>query len=238
MKRETIRKSRMDSSFTLVELLVVIAVVAILMTILLPALNGAKESARRLSCSANVRQLLYAHHSYADEQGDYFASVITDAATPSSYDYWDWTRVWQVAYPYKQSPYKAWAKTIFNCPRQQSLFGNSDRPDHYSVNSTTRTGSMWGDVRHSVKRGSVKRPAGTMLLSEGRTHLIPAKASLGNVITEKNSEGRSIWDFIHNDESAVVGYYDSHVESLKIQQGLTIISRTADMQSFFQYDEE
>jgi prepilin-type N-terminal cleavage/methylation domain-containing protein len=61
------RKLRFPAGFTLIELLVVIAIIAVLMAILLPALNRAREQGKRAVCLNNVKTLSVAWMMYCDE---------------------------------------------------------------------------------------------------------------------------------------------------------------------------
>jgi len=58
------------TGFTLIELLVVIAIIAVLMAILMPALNRAREQGKRAACLSNLKQLTLSWIMYADDNDD------------------------------------------------------------------------------------------------------------------------------------------------------------------------
>lgn len=70
------RDSNGRGAFTLVELLVVIAIIALLVALLLPAVSGARESARRIQCSNNIKQVALARQAYQSANGKLPGSVM------------------------------------------------------------------------------------------------------------------------------------------------------------------
>jgi prepilin-type N-terminal cleavage/methylation domain-containing protein len=72
--------ARMRRAFTLIELLVVIAIIAILIALLLPAVQQAREAARRTQCRNNLKQLAIALHNYHDTHTVFPYTTINDGS--------------------------------------------------------------------------------------------------------------------------------------------------------------
>ncbi len=124
-------------AFTLVELLVVIAIIGILVALLLPAVQAAREAARRSQCSNNVRQLVLAMHNFEGATGRLPAGYLADTNSPERDPAtWDAPAGW------------GWGTQILRYLEENALADALDlqepiwEPDHLPLLDTTIAGFL------------------------------------------------------------------------------------------------
>ncbi len=180
------RTDRMRSAFTLVELLVVIGIIAVLIAILMPALQRARTQAQQTQCLSNMRQIGTTLNMFANEHKGYlvkawFNSGPRDPVTgdyswnyrnsPGSEVTWEWS--------YVLSTYVNKSRDVFRCPSDPAqdanvnddffyvvqLPGNGKEgyPRSYRLNISNMAGPF-----NAIRISQLKSAAKAIVIAEGR----------------------------------------------------------------------
>ncbi len=130
--------SRSVRGFTLIEVLVVIAVIALLIGILLPALAGARRQGIAIRCLSNIRQLELAHIGYMNDNREYFIDAGLGHGGPSAP---------KACWPVALSEYYGGVRPVIRSPGDRSPFWPVPREGRARGSPLTRCWSSWPPAR-------------------------------------------------------------------------------------------
>jgi len=221
----------MKTAFTLVELLVVVAIIGLLASLLLAAISGAKDKARRITCTNNLRQINLGVRMYSDDSNDKAPNPAGRTSRP------------YIAYKALMKSYVGLNGTssvqdkLFACPADTFYFDYSlghypysdplvgyvagsicARPDYdYSSYLFNGGNLMTNRKKQPMARpgiaglslGSIKHPARTVLVAE-----VPALLPFS--WHHPKWPRWSVKNDFYNDAMNVVGFVDGHVSYIKI----------------------
>lgn len=228
-REEAIMKRKTVTGFTLIELLVVIGIIAILASLLLPALNAARDQAKSISCKNRQKQFNIWIMSYTDDSRGWYPV----------HDIWG-SQAYQ--FPQQINPYMGkWAvdsnswklnssKNFFMCPanpyagggtagnavmiRKTSVILNGWKVLNYAMNCYFGYGAMVGDVINDSKRmmrkGLPSNPSRLAMMPEISGNGITAGTYWGYYGTDMSETGA----FFHAGKMNIL-FADGHTASFR-----------------------
>lgn len=148
-----------ERKFTMIELLIVIAVIAILITLLLPALNKARKTAQSIGCTSNLQQIGKGSYMYSSDNTDYILPFWT-----KHYGHKPETFFYQLLNQCGVRWYGNYVnKGAFRCPGERRPIGSSNFSDaagqmylasHYGVNAYLHPGFSEKGTGGKIKKTS------------------------------------------------------------------------------------
>lgn len=164
------KKSSLDMRrFSLIELLVVISIIAILMTMLLPALRSARERSKSIVCMGSLKQFGAAHAMYIGDNDGFLATGIKNCTQGTIYDNWP-SKLYLYIEKDKNIRYPDRKNSVWFCPSdERTSFQTDPSWGICSDGAMADTGTVTG-VPTAHKLSSCKAPSGKAYLAGNKRH--------------------------------------------------------------------
>ena len=226
--RNVFRRRMRTEIFTLIELLIVIAIIAILASMLLPALNKARESARGVKCFSNIKQWGTFIVLYAGDYADILPPSLDSGSKATRHylqHYLDGRDGLKIGIPSPKTNAKE-AATIWYCPSSRPIDESTFRTDYVtnvhifvrepwsveSYRSTLWQYSTWGKLSQPLGN-IVAKPALSCFSIAPSTRMMLIDSYGNGVLSTPNS-----FRFRHNKKTHLL-YMDSHAAPVVLPPG-------------------
>jgi prepilin-type N-terminal cleavage/methylation domain-containing protein/prepilin-type processing-associated H-X9-DG protein len=205
------------TAFTLIELLVVVAIMAVLISLLLPALQTARESAREVYCLSNLRQMLIATNLYQANSNSQFPVAYTYDADRNEYA-WDFF-TFDDGRP--SQPGWLWQGKMIDkiqeCPscRVPTTWGRPYTGYNYNTSYLGRGSSEF--ISYPAKADQVQNPAQCAAFGDGEFAGGPnnfMRSPFQGPFEQSGLNPFGTQGYRHNDKTNV-GFVDGHAQSWK-----------------------
>jgi prepilin-type N-terminal cleavage/methylation domain-containing protein/prepilin-type processing-associated H-X9-DG protein len=234
---------RLRRAFTLVELLVVVAIIGVLVALLLPAVQAARAAARRSECASNMRQIGLAIHQYCDTHRGRFPFIVhgEDSRTGKA-------RTKDDSWIYSLAPYLESVDKVRLCPEDLPRINYElNTLTSYAMNGYLREperipGGLPAPVVAAMERANeglapsfdkLAQTHATIVMFEGVADLLNLNVDhldsfkwFSDENLQQNASERRVWNAVraeaavdrHHGTSANYLYADGHVEAIAAEQ--------------------
>lgn len=225
MRNQSSTHAAPNGGFTLVELLVVVAIISILAAMLLPAISRSKATAKRINCLSNLHQMATAAHIYVEDNAEFYPIAYQDGTINgnSASIAWDLTTI--AGNPPTVIPGLLWQGQGNNQVQQCPSFAGSanwlvDPYTGYNYNTSYIGHGQYETIQQPARAGDVHHPGNTVIFGDGQYAAGANKFMRAPWANPGDDSFRGRWSgtqgFRHEQRSNAA-YCDGHAESLRLR---------------------